>query len=489
MNYEPIKCPYCFKHFSHNEVLFRSATALTEVDLDPTGRGRSIEDIELEMPDGSEKNDIISKYHLRERFLIKDDEEYNRFWETYGSTSEINSGVDNSILDYKRPLLYPSDKSVVPNGAELDVDGFVYKVADCFGKESYERVCPHCHNPLPQNYGKYPIKFLSVIGISSAGKTVFLSKLIENITGYAAKLGMAALAGSSSSRKFIQDNKIDENVPLPGGTPDRYLSQPLFYNLSYFKNNIRENKMFVIYDIAGETCVSAARILNYAPFIRNSDGMFILMDPQQFQCLGGRAAQITDAILSTLSGVFTGADMVEIPLAFCLAKSDMMRSQNLLPEICYQDVQTVNKSKFCAEDYNIISNKLDEFFESNDPSIKVSLENNYINFNYFAFTTLNCDVREDENGRKYPERKPTPKRIEEPLFWMFKKFGFIDSQGNIVDHSRLTIDLNNKIKQRQERQEYYNSLSRFKFGERARVEDEICELNQEIQELTRRINS
>ncbi len=39
--------------------------------------------------------------------------------------------------------------------------------------------CPKCDGKLPSNYGKYPVKFLSVIGASGSGKTVYLSNLLK----------------------------------------------------------------------------------------------------------------------------------------------------------------------------------------------------------------------------------------------------------------------------------------------------------------------
>ena len=83
-DFENIKCPYCFKTFKHTEVNFRSSTAFNEVDLDPMGRGETLEEIEFNMTDGDEKTKRINGYLLRERFLIKDDEKYNEFWSIFG---------------------------------------------------------------------------------------------------------------------------------------------------------------------------------------------------------------------------------------------------------------------------------------------------------------------------------------------------------------------------------------------------------------------
>lgn len=483
-DYNNIKCPYCFKTFSHDQVFFRSATALTEVDLDPTGRGETLEEIEF-MPDGEEKTSRIQAYHLNENFLIRDDERYTAFWDDFGTTSEVNSGADKTILDYKRPLLDPYNRYLVPSGPQVDGDEFVYKIEDCYGRETQDRVCPHCHNPLPPNYGKYPVKFLSVIGISSAGKTVFLSKLIQRITSYAAGLGMSALPANESSRNFIKDNKVAKDTPLPGGTPVEYLSQPLFYNLTYRLNGKYEKRMFVIYDIAGEICVNTAKIHRYAKFVQHSDGMFILLDPQQFSCLGGKAPGLVENVLSTINNVFADTGINTVPLALCISKSDIMRQANLLPEICFTDVRTIDDGNgnklFCATDYNEISNYLSNLFEKNESDIKVALEMNYRNFNYFAFTTLNCNVITDENGQQFPEKEPEPKRIEEPLFWMFKQFGFINSDIAITDHSIFAKEMQNKIKKKNELEAYLATLKGpFKRSERKSVCAQIENLAKEI---------
>ena len=63
---------------------------------------------------------------------------------------------------------------------------------DDFGKPTYRRVCPYCHNPLPMGFGKHRVKNISIIGITGAGKTVYISQLLKGMTEYAAKSGLGA---------------------------------------------------------------------------------------------------------------------------------------------------------------------------------------------------------------------------------------------------------------------------------------------------------
>ncbi|MFR2605771.1 MAG: hypothetical protein ACLTAX_11490 [Waltera sp.] len=51
-----------------------------------------------------------------------------------------------------------------------DPEGFLYQVRDEEGRDTKVRICPHCHNPLPFEYGKYPVKYIAVVGITELRK-------------------------------------------------------------------------------------------------------------------------------------------------------------------------------------------------------------------------------------------------------------------------------------------------------------------------------
>lgn len=484
--FETIKCPYCFKIFSHSDVLFRSMTVFEEYELDPTGENMSINEIMFSMPNGPQKDSRVNEYRRRERFLMCDDYLYNNFWKDFGGTSESGAGINEAVLDYRRPILIPSDKNTVAK-TEFDEDGFLYKIEDVFGKESYDRVCPRCHNPLPSGYGKHPIKFISVIGISSSGKTVFLSKLAENLGTYLAKLNMTALPATKWSKSFSAENQIALGKPLPGGNPIQYMSQPLFYDISYNTQNGTEECMLVFYDIAGESCVDSAKIKAFGKFVMNASGLIILIDPKQFRVLDGNAEGLTDSVLATLKNTITTHGKVDIPTAICISKSDLM--YHLLAKeasVCYEDVKTVAKGKcrlFSATDYNQISRTVHNFIEKFDNQINVTLNNIYNSYNYFAFTAMNGGVKQDEIGRKIPESEPDPKRIEEPLFWMFKEFGYIGSDIPVREYSQMGVNTAQLKKQIADLQREYDETNGFHVLIRNKIKKELEYYKAELAKL------
>ena len=162
-----------------------------------------------------------------------------------------------------------------------DAEGFVDSVTDFYGMETKERICPYCHNPLPPNYGKYKVHFIATVGITSSGKTVYLSQLLRRMDEYMANVGLGTLNMTSANNKFLKEHPVKMDMPLPKGTLPGALSDPLFYVV--LDNNVYHTLVF--YDVAGENCVKPEDMGKYGPFIENADGIIMILDPNQFSVI------------------------------------------------------------------------------------------------------------------------------------------------------------------------------------------------------------
>ena len=84
-----------------------------------------------------------------------------------------------------------------------------------------------------------------------------------------------------------------------------------------------------------------------------------------------------------------------------------------------------------------------------------------------------------------PAETPHPMRIEEPLFWLFKQFGFINSDVEIIDHAIVgKISKLNEQKRMWEKE--LSEAQGKRFGRRRRVqecEDNLNSIARQIQEL------
>src|SRR5699024_8429279 len=152
---------------------------------------------------------------------------------------------------------------------------------------------------------------------------------------------------------------------------------------------------------------------------------------QEIQQEQKEAADPTDVLneIHYLISNGTADKQCDIPVAVCISKSDTEIQDVLDPELCSKLMEEVEGIKdrtghgmniFNATQYNPIAEGLWNFMMNNEAGLEQMLYNNYSAYNYFAFTALGCDV---EDGK--PVGPILPKRIEEPLFWMFNQFGYI----------------------------------------------------------------
>lgn len=440
----PIICPYCFNQaaggrpFSHKDVHFRAETVYPNLHAIEQMMGKRKVDIEM-MTNTKEQAAAMSQFEAAERFLQKDDPIYNRFWSDYNSTSEQESRMDNGIKPWTRPVIRYGDGV---SRLVTDSDGFVVAAVDNFGKTTHRRVCPHCHNPLPLGFGKNPVKNISIIGITGAGKTVYISQLLKGMVDYAAKSGLAAFFTSDHESNFIAANQVAKGKPLPDSTLPNSLSQPMFYDIIQSNGSSKKTDTIVLYDIAGENCRSAADMVRFARFIEHSDGLILLIDPKQLNFTSDCDEENVDApslALNTLHGVITGQQgrKCTIPMAVCVSKSD--QCFDILPSMAQEHIQVARRNEmgviakeFDGSAYNQLSQEMTRLIENNALSVCNILQDNYLNFNFFAVSAIGCDCTKNENGVFVPSMKPEPRRIEEPILWLFKQFGFIHSNTKVL---------------------------------------------------------
>jgi hypothetical protein len=437
-----ITCPYCFKQFNDDEVHFRMETVVKSTDeLDKDGTLRDLE----ELDDSPDKDERIRRYKLREACLLTEDAVYNDFWKPFGGTTEIVFKAyvgDEDIKPQNRPVYNPKDpahKNMFSGDFLRDENGLVCGILDCFKKETNRRVCKHCHNPLPPAYGKNPVKFISIIGITGAGKTVYLSQLLKRFPNYASCVKLTAQELSSNERMFVKNNAVKMGEPLPEGTPFIRLPQPLYYNvLQSLPDGGMQTNTIVMHDIAGENCVSADKMKYFGPFVLNADGILLLIDPGQFSTWqedseedAADPQEVLNTIYMTILSSNT-AKKCDIPIAVSLSKGDKI-AEDLFGE-SLTDVEAVRDSvgsatrMFNAEQYNGYQGKLLNYIRENEETLHTVLENSYSDFNYFVFSALGTSVEPitvDGKPRWTPAGPTNPKRIEEPLLWMFNRFKYI----------------------------------------------------------------
>ena len=388
-----IKCPYCFKEFNHDEVHFRISQ-------------QSAQAAQKLMEKASEQE---KKYYANYLKMKQIDAKYNVVW------GDIKGGKAPSHLMQLFYLPYVSKANLDKNTILMDSKtGFVYGIQDGLPEAHFiseTRICPHCHNYLPGRYGQHEQIFISILGVSSSGKTVFIKQLVRKLKEVDG-IGILSHIDASLEAFIPPETKLLNNYEqLPAATESINFKVPYFLTIT-FKNN--ETRDIVIYDIAGENLIvrdgnpnAINRFNFFGGFIKHSNAIISLIDPNQvFTNQMDKSPWTAKEMISTLIKT-VGNNKINIPTAFTISKSDLLlnhpsvsaalQENNIsLNNIIFNDISwDSNKRYFYNDEYlkvfNMVRNRiLKQFIPGFVTSADNSFESHAVG--YFAVSSLSDGV-------------------------------------------------------------------------------------------------
>ena len=417
-DYEII-CPYCFFRFSHDQAIFRSNTGFdqSELDLgDNFGGGGLL--------GGNQFGSVSDSRHLFRKFddetSFSSDKKLDtaliHFWKELGGSSgyiHMDKRWNYPHIDPSKPEEFREMISYEPagryhpgpDGFVRDRDGFIIRVLDKYSAPHIPmtRLCPECHNPLPlPDYGKYPVIFISVVGVTGAGKTVYLNQLLtkfsEVVAGTGYRVGPNNLDAVGES--------VCPGSPLPGSTDDKMMRRPLAVSLlSKDPNSPADGLTIVFYDIAGENCVNeqgnpdtARAKSTIGHFIASCHGLIFLIDPEQLPPFAtGSIVRPSDIgnVVSVMSVLRQMNDQEStwdnVPVAVTIAKSDKLRNCASIdksnPIFSYGN----QADMFDRDEIMGIGDYLSTFLNSNAKAVIAPLDS-FRRQSFFAVSAITCGV-------------------------------------------------------------------------------------------------
>lgn len=337
-----ITCPYCFETFAPEAVCFlvpaaeeENATAHYYYDPSDSTAAENAQS-------GSEAESGSGDLELFRR--RPGDKKLEDFWKGIGGASAYQENLAYpGNIQWNSPLVTPENQAQkTMHGYERDADGFVNAVHDRLsGAESRVRLCPSCHNTLPEGYGKYETKFFAVVGITYAGKTVYLRQLLGAIDRYLQKADLTVEYRDEEARQFAPIE--DARDVLPSATVSDMFRRPITFAVAEQATGKRHTLVF--YDISGENCVDPKKMRLYGPYLEHADAILLLLDPSQFRVLRGKlrkepqnradssfsSVESASAVLQAMKQNFLSLhdrldkkNRVKTPIAFTLSKSDLL---------------------------------------------------------------------------------------------------------------------------------------------------------------------
>lgn len=322
---------------------------------------------------------------------------------------------------------------------------------------TYKRVCPSCHNELPESTLTGKDMIISIVGSRATGKSHFVGVIIKELRDRISISFGGSLEGFSDSyQRWEQSfgNQLYNNYEKLELTQssvqnvDNGAYRPLIFKLKLKKKALIgesiESFTFVFFDTAGEDLNDEDTMSTVNKYICKSAGIIFLLDPMQIPAVSNqldesvvsRAAGIdwrqaakADDIMTRVSNLIrkdkgmSDTQKIDIPVAAVFSKFDVIES--LVPTDC-----TVhNPSPHCSEKYfslsdwhNINSEIVALLHEWNADAFISQLETNYRTYSYFAASALGLNNNPTYDGRI---ERPRPHRIEDALLWILKENGVI----------------------------------------------------------------
>lgn len=328
---------------------------------------------------------------------------------------------------------------------------------DC-RQTTYKRVCPACHNELPESTLTGKDMIISVVGSRSTGKSHFVGVVIKELIERVSVAFGGSMEGFADSyarwdagfyrHMYVDGTKLEltrsslQNI-------DNNAYRPLIFKFKLrrkglFKESI-DSFTFVFFDTAGEDLNSQDTMSTVNKYICKSAGIIFLLDPMQIPYITGqldrtvveRAGAIdhatqADDIMTRVSNLIrndaglSDSARIDIPVAAVFSKFDAVES--LIPP----GSKVLETSPHCAlkrfdlPDWHNVNGEIKALLrEWNEVAFSAQLETNYTKYSYFAVSALGMDNNPSAEGRI---QRPRPHRIEDPLLWILKENGVIPAK-------------------------------------------------------------
>ena len=333
------------------------------------------------------------------------------------------------------------------------------------------RVCPACHIYLPDKIasGEAPSEVIAVVGLRNSGKSVYFGVLMNILRRrYMQEVGFDLIDAETFGvrgrlatddlyrdryHKFLFDPNnprvMDQTRPIQGaavsGNDDprtpliymfrfkkrwwHYLTRPLAHLIPVY---------LMIYDSSGEDLPNQATLEHNYKFLHQATGIIFMIDPFDYPGIRSQLpedvrkelpppmpspAQVVDNVIKLFQRNRSAAGKINVPVAFTLTKSDMFdHIGKLIHKASPLSGESDHDSGFDRAGCEELNRELvQRIREWDSPELTSKADNNFSNYQFFALSALGARTATN----KKLTRAITPRRIADPLLWLFWKRGYL----------------------------------------------------------------
>lgn len=324
------------------------------------------------------------------------------------------------------------------------------------------RICPHCHNTLPDSTVLGSDNIISIIGTRSAGKSLYITVLINELMTRiapsfdASMQGFVDMSGLYDANKLYRDTKYSRLYDKQKTLPQTMMNQrmrgagdqdktPLVYRFAYVQNQLGRKDDFTLafFDSAGEDQQDAHMAATVMRYIAHSKGVIFLLDPlqipevlEQVESVTGKKSTSTgtdggvnvapNVVLANITALIRQSLGLEgkrkkigIPVAVAFSKFDAV--QPIIPsQLTLQQTSPHCDSRaFVRSDAQNVDAEMRSLLQSwGQQSLLTQIDLDYKNFAFFALSSLGFGNEPDSDQKI---KRPAPHRVEDPLLWLMSE--------------------------------------------------------------------
>lgn len=326
------------------------------------------------------------------------------------------------------------------------------KNPDCGGLATLRR-CPKCESEIPGPALETPNLPFSIIGVSNAGKTNYITVMLHEL-GRVPGLRLA-LAPQNKETRDHQNFNYSELIEYPHhpaeGTAAGEARPQIWQikNLGKRRGNTVPTYTFTIFDGAGEDHENnmdpSSTVCRY---INTSEAIILALDPLILPNIRRGGVVDPTVLRNSLGGEDTGAKnavdvvnsvaayikaargikntkMLNIPVAVVLTKFDTILEHNAFPSnaLVKDSSLLVSNGKFNKAEMQQIDQEIRNWlYEIDEGSFIDALEANFKEFYFFGVSSFGSSPNENNELNMDIQ----PHRVLDPIMWLFHKKGFID---------------------------------------------------------------
>ncbi len=363
--------------------------------------------------------------------------------------SMLATSDGSAEIDLEKTIQNGRDPMLSPVTTEFHIVRSNSDCCDICGRRVYARVCPVCHNSIPQGAEEDGNSIFVILGPKGVGKSHYIAVLINQLKEIVAPEFNAVLSPANDGttlkyrdmyfrRLFEEKRKL---LPTKSFEESDEAREPLIYYLRVFSGDRPQVFTFAFFDTAGEDLVSATAIemLNVDSFISKAAGIVYLVDPLQIRGINQRinmqnkpaiGPDVTDTLNNISMAIRKNRNIkskakIDTPLAVCLTKCDvLMKSPENEEEdkVLFGPATSLliprEKGRCDMENVDQIDAELREYARRNIGEGFLQMIDSFEESRMFAVSALGCNPTSNSLPRAV-----SPFRVEDPFIWLLHKEG------------------------------------------------------------------